>query len=274
MTEPTDEASETELPPQRRFLLARLAGAVRRQDWFTVLVEIVVVVLGVIIGFQVSTWGQAQSDRARERAYLRQLAAELRETESIIAEEDSVDMVASRSTASLYHAFYQPSPPPADSLTDMLRSSIRIRTPKPVLATLEALVATGDLSLIDNDSLRTAIARYLDGTRSRVEDQSRFATDWGEAVARLLRRVDPNVVTATIPDSVLATMTQHEMFYLPDGPRIEVAPLDRSVFLTDADARGSLYEMLYAKNNLRWIRSAMRKNASSLCQLVENQNGS
>ena len=81
MTETNDADPEAELPARRRFLLARLAGAIRRQEWFTVLVEIAVVVLGVVIGFQVTAWGQSRSDRAKERTYLRQIAADLRETE-------------------------------------------------------------------------------------------------------------------------------------------------------------------------------------------------
>ena len=78
MTEPTDEASETEPPARRRFVIARLAEAVRRQDWFTVLVEIAVVVLGIVIGFQVNAWGAAQADERRGRAYTERLIADLR----------------------------------------------------------------------------------------------------------------------------------------------------------------------------------------------------
>ena len=59
MTEPTPDSAhldpETEAPePRHRFVLARLADGIRRQDWFTVLVEIAIVVLGVVIGFQVT----------------------------------------------------------------------------------------------------------------------------------------------------------------------------------------------------------------------------
>ena len=44
----------------------RIVDAFRRQDWFTVLVETMIVVLGVFLGLQVNNWNAAQADA---RAY-------------------------------------------------------------------------------------------------------------------------------------------------------------------------------------------------------------
>ena len=70
MTAPDEEVSpqpETEAQP-RRLVFARLAAAVRRQDWFMVALEIAIVVIGVVIGFQVTSWGQERDLRDREDA--------------------------------------------------------------------------------------------------------------------------------------------------------------------------------------------------------------
>lgn len=48
-------------------ILTRLTRAVREQNWFAVVLEFVIVVSGVLLAFQVSTW----SSEARERAYVR-----------------------------------------------------------------------------------------------------------------------------------------------------------------------------------------------------------
>ena len=160
MTEPTAEASETEPPARRRFVLARLAEAVRRQDWFTVLVEIAVVVLGVVIGFQVTAWGQARSDRAKEQTYLRQLAADLRETEREIAELAAQAAPREREVGAFLRAFRSAERPPRDSVVAWRRTINGIAGARPVIGTVEALVATGDLALIRDDSLRSAIMGY------------------------------------------------------------------------------------------------------------------
>lgn len=44
-------------------LLRRLADAFRQQDWLTVLVEIMIVVMGVFLGLQVNNWNEWRQDR-------------------------------------------------------------------------------------------------------------------------------------------------------------------------------------------------------------------
>jgi hypothetical protein len=57
-------------------ILRRLATAFRKQDWFTVAVETLIVVFGVFIGLQVNNWNAASQDRAREAVILEQLTSE------------------------------------------------------------------------------------------------------------------------------------------------------------------------------------------------------
>jgi len=59
-------------------ILARLAKAIREQNWFTALVEIVIVVIGVFIGLQANNWNEARADRQREAGYLQGLAQDIR----------------------------------------------------------------------------------------------------------------------------------------------------------------------------------------------------
>ena len=54
-------------------LLRRLAQALRRQDWPTVFLEILIVVLGVFLGLQANNWNEGQNDRRLERQYLERL---------------------------------------------------------------------------------------------------------------------------------------------------------------------------------------------------------
>lgn len=58
-------------------ILRRLADAFRKQDWFTVAVETLIVVLGVFLGLQVQEWSQGRSDRAREMQIVGDLLADL-----------------------------------------------------------------------------------------------------------------------------------------------------------------------------------------------------
>lgn len=65
-------------------ILHRIASAFRRQDWFTVFVETMIVVLGVFLGLQVSNWNEARAHRAEERGFLSQLRDELTDSVEVI----------------------------------------------------------------------------------------------------------------------------------------------------------------------------------------------
>ncbi len=54
-------------------ILRRLATSIRKQDWFTVVVETLIVVFGVFIGLQVNNWNEARGDRADELSFLERL---------------------------------------------------------------------------------------------------------------------------------------------------------------------------------------------------------
>ncbi len=58
-------------------ILRRFADAFRRQDWFTVTIETLMVVLGVFLGLQVNNWNEARADGERSREYLSRIRAEL-----------------------------------------------------------------------------------------------------------------------------------------------------------------------------------------------------
>ena len=71
---PADPPQAPANPPKRpHTILGRLAEAVRQQNWFAVALELLIVVAGVVIGFQVTAWGQAQTARQTETQSLREV---------------------------------------------------------------------------------------------------------------------------------------------------------------------------------------------------------
>lgn len=57
--------------------LGRLGRAVRSQHWFTVFLELAILVVGVFLGIEVSNWNEQRAFRAQEASYLRQLRDEV-----------------------------------------------------------------------------------------------------------------------------------------------------------------------------------------------------
>ena len=59
-------------------ILRRLTEALRKQDWFTVVIETLIVVFGVFIGLQVNNWNAARVERDSEQVLLMRLQEETR----------------------------------------------------------------------------------------------------------------------------------------------------------------------------------------------------
>ena len=89
-------------------ILRRLAAAFRRQDWPTVGLEIMIVVLGVFLGLQVNNWNVNRSDRAAEIEHLAALEQDIQF--SIDSLEDIIDRMEDQQTqrAELYRYSIDP----------------------------------------------------------------------------------------------------------------------------------------------------------------------
>ena len=152
-----DSAPLAQEAPKRPWtILGRLTQAVREQNWFAVALELAIVVLGVVIGFQVTSWGQSRADRAQEQVYLRQLAADLHETRRLVERADSIHTAngSDRAAANAIQMYYLPQPPPRDSVIEWLVRPSWIEVVTPLLGTADALISSGDLGLVRDDSHR------------------------------------------------------------------------------------------------------------------------
>ncbi len=69
-------------------ILGRLAHAIREQNWFTVALEVVIVVIGIFIGLQVDDWNQRRFERESDQRALALFVDELQ----LMLEEASVDL--------------------------------------------------------------------------------------------------------------------------------------------------------------------------------------
>jgi hypothetical protein len=58
-------------------ILRRVIHHVRKQEWTAIWIDLVIVVVGVFIGIQVSNWNEARADRAAYEAALGRLSAEI-----------------------------------------------------------------------------------------------------------------------------------------------------------------------------------------------------
>lgn len=248
----------------------RLRRAFREQNWFAVALEVVIVVVGVVIGFQVSTWGQVRSDLAREAGYLEQLGQDAQETIRRMDEADSTLVPVLRAHAQLLRAYRRPEAPPRDSVLLWLGSAFNFEAPAPVVATAEAIVQSGDLSLIRHDSLRRALPSYLESSDTRRRDVQANVALFGQAFVEGTRRYDPWVIAgeAMSQSDVDSVSSANYAFALPAGSRTSPFPLIVGDVLRDRDLYHSLYIGYVVLYNLRQFRLESREDAEALLLLI------
>ena len=154
-------------------ILKRLANALRKQDWFTVLLEIVIVVVGIFFGLQIDDWNEARIDRIDERVFIARLHDDMQVSTEFLDEvlkrhqstwantEVALDILFSRlGRDELY-----------EHECDAIGRSVYDLPVTIQLPSLEELIATGQLAIVGDVELRTALARLeqlSDATQSII----------------------------------------------------------------------------------------------------------
>ncbi|WOJ94037.1 hypothetical protein R0135_02430 [Congregibacter variabilis] len=144
-------------------ILKRLAGSISRQDWFSVCLEILIVVVGIYLGLQASEWSQNRDDRQAEIAYLERIVVDLRSSETQTRKDANFQ---SR------HAVYgglivdsldacELSPGNRDEFASGIYLAGKYINATFVKATIEELLSSGRTTLIRNAELRQKIIELL-----------------------------------------------------------------------------------------------------------------
>ncbi|MEL7363318.1 MAG: hypothetical protein AAFN13_14680, partial [Bacteroidota bacterium] len=251
-------------------ILGRLSQAVREQNWFAVALELMIVVLGVVIGFQVTAWGQSRTDRAKEQTYLGQLVEDLRETDRRLDRADARSAPADQATATLARSFSWAEPPSRDSLLAWIAQSQLIGMANPVTGMIEALVATGDLGLIRSDSLRPEITAYLGVVRQSTEMQRHSVEAWTrdrrDAYRGVLLR-DQMPFLGETPEEI-ATTFPDDTFPASLDPERAVFACDAEAFLSNSGTLSSIEDLALYRNQMSRARVMLRRAGESVLQLV------
>lgn len=144
-------------------ILQRMTSAIKRQDWFQVTTEILIVVIGIFLGFQVTQWNEERVEKMEEQDYLIRLHQDF--TKSITlnrARIDDLNRLVNYSKLlkkSLEQCLL--SEQERDNFASGLYLIGKTIPPTLVNGVIEELKSTGKFQLISNVSLRTAISNHI-----------------------------------------------------------------------------------------------------------------
>lgn len=142
--------------------------------WFAA--EFLVVVCGVLVALALNAYYQGRVEAQREAGYIQQLAADLRESEAVLERALAGNEAERAKLMQLLALFSREEAPSLEAFREL--TTFSIRPVQPTLSTAQAVVETGDLNLISDDSLRSAIIQYVGAGESYNETQDAVAWEW------------------------------------------------------------------------------------------------
>lgn len=139
-------------------ILRRLTSNIKAQNWFAVVLDLLIVVVGVFIGMQVSNWNEGLAEDRRERAYLERLDTEFT---AVLEDFDSVQgaLDAYFNWITLFfEGVREGDPSKAQEASWGLNAITDVEIINLEPAALREMISAGDLTIIRNPQLRSDLA--------------------------------------------------------------------------------------------------------------------
>lgn len=146
-------------------ILDNLSRAIKTQNWLAAGLEFVIVLAGVVAGFQISAWAEARAEREREALLLARLEADF--TDILARVDDNIDQCVTGQQNALALSEILADAPNQDRATLVQAVANGIGTPVPVgrSATYVELLASGEMALIRSESLRVTLVDFDEQVR-------------------------------------------------------------------------------------------------------------
>ena len=140
-------------------ILRRITTALRKQDWFTVAVETLIVMFGVFLGLQVNNWNQARFERADTRNVLERLERDFELQLTLTNRSIGQQVLVLEATSRLITGI-RTGDLDEQTLNEDLALVDSVSTFPGPSAAFQELVSTGRMNLIANGDLRDELYEF------------------------------------------------------------------------------------------------------------------
>lgn len=156
-------------------ILTKFSKAVRSHDWFTALIELVLLVMGIFFGFQLDRWNEERLDRVSANEYRLQLISDLQlERSDMNALLEYHEAVRDYAVLALTAWNQQPQAELEDLVVALYQASNTLPFTS-ARGAYDALLANGLMDLIGGQGLRDRLAAYYGQATDRVfEEEKRY----------------------------------------------------------------------------------------------------
>jgi len=146
-------------------LIRRLAGYLRNDNWFTIILELVVVVVGLFLAFQLDRWYETQRSKSDLQAHLQSLTEDFTENENRLATAISEGRQEMEAAITLRAEIRKSTP---DLSVAELNELISLTTLLPTFSAVDLayqnLIGDGTLADLSNSDLKKELAEFYAAT--------------------------------------------------------------------------------------------------------------
>ena len=150
-------------------LIKRLARFIGQHDWFSVAAEILLVIVGLILAFQIDRWWEQRGENVQEREYVVRLIADVQSDIPVI--NYAIELASFRKEMAdlLMDVAENPTAATRNPVLFIVAAQQAAFTYSPVLAayTFEDLRSTGNMRLLRDPAIRDALYGYYNFDRSQ-----------------------------------------------------------------------------------------------------------
>jgi len=158
-------------------ILRRVIGHFRNQEWTAIALDFLIVVLGVVVGIQVSNWNAERIDHSRALGYLERISDDI-DADIVVIEKRIAFWQQVADFGDLGLSYAETGEAGAHSQWDLMLAyfqSSQVFELEPNQPTYDELKSAGELGLISNLELRNALTDYyLFGGASTVNERPSY----------------------------------------------------------------------------------------------------
>jgi hypothetical protein len=180
-------------------ILQRLAKALRTQDWSTVLLELLIVVVGIFLGLQVDAWNTARQQSEEADYYVGRIVVELDDTLELLQQSlDSANNLVERSQRAIAAVRGQTiSQEMRAAFEDDFIALFAIPHFRFAVSSLVELQSTGHLASLSDGELRRRLTLFHEASEIRRGQAAMLRDAASPVVMELMGEIDldPNYMS-------------------------------------------------------------------------------
>lgn len=231
------------------FFLARILRSFREHDWFTALVELVLLIAGIFVGFQLDRWNDERLDQIKADEYREQLIADLTvewgNVHMLIAYHEQVRAFA----LTALDAWSDTPVADKEELIVALYQASNIIPVTSARGAYDALSNNGLIDLIGGPGLTSRLSAYYgQPVNSLVNDEKRYRME--------LRGIMPIALQAQIRNDCIRISV--------DAGIMEQLSTDCSLGIKQAEAERILADIVSHPAMLAYLRQAISRDSVSI----------